>query len=156
MFDSFERFKDAHNRGQSIVVLYLGDYDPSGMDMIRDIRDRIKEFYEWYHLSQEWEPGDDDYGWYGNMDFTVTPIALTREQIKKYNPPPNPAKRTDPRSKWFIDEHGTSSWEVDALKPEILNKILKDAIVELIDLDKFQEKLNQEEVDKKRITSIIS
>lgn len=89
------------------------------------------------------------------MDFTVTPIALTREQIDKYNPPPNPAKRTDPRAQGFIDEHGTSSWEVDALKPEVLNKILKDAIVELIDIDKFQEKLDQEEVDKKRITSII-
>jgi predicted ATP-dependent endonuclease of OLD family len=46
MFDSFERFKDAYNNDKSIVILYLGDYDPSGMDMIRDIRDRIKEFYE--------------------------------------------------------------------------------------------------------------
>ena len=154
MFDSFERFKDAYNNDKSIVILYLGDYDPSGMDMIRDIRDRIKEFYEWYKNLED--ASHSEYDDYSDMDFTVTPIALTREQITKYNPPPNPAKRTDPRSKWFIDEHGTSSWEVDALKPEILNTILTDAIIDLIDIEKFQKKLDQEKVDKARITSIIS
>lgn len=154
MHDAFERFANAHDRSQSIVVLYLWDYDPSGMDMIRDIRDRIKEFYEGYKDLEDDTQCDSNY--YGNMDFTVEPIALTREQIKKYNPPPNPAKRTDPRSQGFIDEHGTSSWEVDALKPEILNKILTDAILSHIDMEKFQEKIDQEELDKKRITSIIS
>jgi hypothetical protein len=44
---------------------------------------------------------------------------------------------------------------VDALKPEVLNTILTDAIVDLIDIEKFQEKLDQEKVDKARISKII-
>jgi len=44
MFDSYQRFKDAHEEGKAVKILYLGDYDPSGMDMIRDIRERTLEF----------------------------------------------------------------------------------------------------------------
>ena len=44
MYDSYKRFSSAINRNQKVYILYLGDFDPSGVDMIRDIRDRIKEF----------------------------------------------------------------------------------------------------------------
>jgi hypothetical protein len=86
--------------------------------------------------------------------FQIVPIALTKEQIKQYNPPPNPAKITDPRAKDFIEKHGKTSWEVDALKPEVLNEILKQAIEENIDIDKFEEILAEEEADKEKIEEI--
>lgn len=44
MFDSYQRFKRAYKGNQSVKVLYLGDFDPSGVDMIRDIRSRVIEF----------------------------------------------------------------------------------------------------------------
>ena len=44
MYDSYNRFKEAIENKQRVTILYLGDYDPSGIDMIRDIRDRITEF----------------------------------------------------------------------------------------------------------------
>ena len=43
---------------------------------------------------------------------------------------------------------------MDALKPEVLNKILKDAIEENIDLDKFEEILQEEEADKEKLEEI--
>lgn len=81
------------------------------------------------------------------MDFEIVPIALTREQIDLYNPPPNPAKTTDPRSGKFISENGHQSWEVDALKPQVLNTLLDTAITEFIDVDKYEAVIEQEKQD---------
>jgi hypothetical protein len=147
MFDSYQRFKTAHEQGQAVKILYLGDYDPSGMDMIRDIRERTLEFIM----------GDADSNIYDEDDFkfSVTPIALTREQINRYNPPPNPAKRTDPRAKDFIKKHGTTSWEVDALRPEVLNQLLKDAILDNINESMYKKIVSRENADKKKLESLI-
>ncbi len=148
MFDSFKRFQDAYTNDQSIHILYLGDYDPSGIDMIRDIKSRILEFamgsYDW-----ETENEAEDY-----FNFSITPIALTRRQINQYNPPPNPAKTTDPRAKDFIKKFGATSWEVDALKPEVLNQLLTDAIKANIDEDVFDNIVAREQADKDKLRSL--
>ena len=149
MFDAYNRFKNGIKEildgnpddGANVIIFYLGDFDPSGMDMIRDVEDRIREFatkdFEYFPLE-------------------VIPIALTKEQIKKYNPPPNPAKRTDPRAKKFIAEHGSTSWEVDALPPNVLNKLLEDAIKDNINVSRFKEIVGREEADKDRLTRLIN
>ena len=142
MYDSFERFKAAYENEQTVKILYLGDFDPSGMDMIRDIRDRTMEFVDGYY--------DNDH----DLVFDIQPIALTRNQIKQYNPPPNPAKITDPRAKEFIKEHGATSWEVDALPPNVLNSLLEDAILENIDEDAYLEIVSREDADKKKLNSL--
>lgn len=150
MFDAYQRFSSAIEHGQSVKVLYLGDYDPSGIDMIRDIRDRIAEF------------AMGEYGYYSieealvEFNFSIEPIALTREQIKKYKPPPNPAKVTDPRAKEFIRNHGSKSWEVDALRPDVLSRLLDDAIRSNIDEDVFNEVIEREESDKVKLKSLMS
>lgn len=163
MYDAFNRFKKAHENNQQIKILYLGDFDPSGVDMIRDIRSRILEFFiGYYQLNQDeyGEPNDlseDD--WSAAADsiglaFKVIPVALTREQIRLHRPPPNPAKKTDPRSKDFIKLHGSSSWEVDALKPEVLNDLLTLAIKESIDLKLYEKILKNEKKDIKKLESL--
>ena len=76
---------------------------------------------------------------------------MTREQITRYRPPANPAKKTDPRSKKFIKKHGSQSWEVDALRPEVLNTLLESSIRSLIDEDLYFEIIRQEEADVKKI-----
>ncbi len=98
MYDSYERLEGEEQPKR--IILYLGDYDASGLDMIRDVRERLNEF--------------------GVEGLEVIPIALTKEQIEKYSPPPNPAKITDSRAKWYIEKYGNKSWEVDALRPEVL------------------------------------
>lgn len=140
MYDSFIRFRDnGYYEDKPIRVLYLGDYDPSGLDMIRDITNRINEF--------SGGAGFDDF----EFNFKIVPIALTKKQIEEHNPPPNPAKLTDPRSKNYTDKHGFQSWEVDALRPEILNDILEENIHSLIDLDLYNSVVEQE---KKHIANL--
>lgn len=132
--DAFNRYETQIERGKKIIMLYLGDHDPSGMDMIRDIKERISEMLE--------EKG------HFNL-FDVKPIALTKKQIKFYNPPKNPTKLTDPRSKWYIKKFGSSSWEVDALEPKVLNKLVSDNIKNEIDMNLFEQQKAKEILIKK-------
>lgn len=132
MYDASKRMLVSGNPAK---ILYVGDYDPSGLDMLRDIRERLEEF--------------------GVEDFEVIPVALTMEQIKQYNPPPNPAKIKDPRAGWYLAEHGNQSWELDALSPEALEQIVRDAVIEQLDEAAFEEMLEQENVDKERLRKLI-
>lgn len=133
MHDAFKRIRRAEREGKNTYILYLGDHDASGLDMIRDIRDRLTEF----GVSPE-----------------VIPIGLTMEQIKQYTPPPNPAKITDPRAKWYIQKFGNTSWEVDALTPQVLHQLVRDNVDDLIDSDLFNAKIKQEEKDKKKLEKL--
>ncbi|HEC66416.1 MAG TPA: hypothetical protein ENI23_14105 [bacterium] len=119
---------------KKIVILYLGDHDPSGLDMVRDIEDRLNEF---------------------GVFPEVRPIGLTMAQIKKYNPPANPAKITDPRAKWYIEEYGDNSWEVDALNPKTLHQLVEKNVEELIDMELFEEVIRKEGRDKKKLLRFI-
>ena len=129
MFEAYKRF----SKHDTSTILYLGDHDPSGLDMIRDVRDRLIEF---------------------GVLLDVVHIAITKQQIEKFNPPPNPAKITDPRAKWYIKKHGNTSWEVDALNPATLNTLLTYHIEARINMDLFDEQLEKEEVGKKRLRKL--
>src|SRR6185437_8884350 len=131
MFDSAQRFKEAQDNDKQLLLFYLGDHDPSGEDMVRDIRERMRMF-------------EVDY-------LTVTKLALTWDQIQKYNPPPNPAKLSDSRAKAYIAKHGTSSWEVDALPPNVLQQIIRDAFKAEIDESLVKAIKAKEARDKQRL-----
>ena len=133
MYESANRFTD--HEDQQPVLLYLGDHDPSGEDMVRDIRDRLIMF--------------------GVDRIEVRKIALTMAQVEQYNPPPNPAKLTDPRSDGYIAKHGDSSWEVDALPPEVLAKIIKKNIRKVLDQELMDEVIAREEVDKDKLRNLV-
>lgn len=122
-----ERMISAHPIGSS-VVLYLGDHDPSGEDMVRDVRDRLEEF--------------------GVPDLEVVKLALTKAQIRKFDPPPNPAKMTDSRAAAYVAEHGEHSWELDALPPRVLNQIVERAISAVVDADKMGATLAREDRER--------
>ena len=127
MHDAYERL----DRHPNTYILYLGDHDPSGLDMVRDIEKRLDDF--------------------GMENLVVRHVAITREQIAEYQPPPNPAKVTDPRANDYIALHGDSSWEVDALNPETLHELLIEQIEGLIDHDKYERMLEREASDKERL-----
>jgi hypothetical protein len=123
--------------GKKVVILYLGDHDPSGIDMVRDIKERLIEFFTMGDdlVLDEYEVRE---------NFQVKSIALTKEQIETHNPPPNPAKITDPRAKNYIKEHGQVSWELDSLDPESLIEITEDGIAEFLDKEKYEEVIQKE------------
>lgn len=202
MYDAFVRFYKALKRKQKVVILYLGDHDPSGLDMVRDVRDRVTEMlanYEplnrmvvadvraydaeygenaYFHkVTEDYGVGEDmlvkltkeqrkEHGGKKYMynfskawvrqRFTVEAVALTREQIDEYDPPPNPAKMTDTRGAAYMDQHGDSSWELDALPPDALQGILEDAIQRHIDVDLYDEVLRAESNDNDSIDDLIA
>lgn len=135
LYDLAERISHQISEGKYAIVLYFGDHDPSGLDMVRDITDRITEF-----LTQ---------GEYRTQPlFEINPVSLTMEQIESYSPPPNPAKITDPRAKWYIKKHGKVSWELDAIDALELRKIAEKSILEYLDLDKYNVWIDQENEEK--------
>lgn len=122
-YDASKRFIEQAEDGKECVCLYAGDHDPSGLDMIRDFRDRMETF---------------------GADVLVKPIALTRAQIRQYRCPPNPARMTDARAAGYVAEHGRQSWEIDALDPKVLRKIAHAAIRALADEEMMAEVLGRQ------------
>lgn len=104
------------------VILHLGDHDPSGIDMTRDIRDRLEMF------------GD-------GADIEVDRIALNMDQIKRLNPPPNPARITDSRYQKYRVEFGDESWELDALEPKVITGLIGKNVDLLTDGQLRQDRL---------------
>lgn len=102
----FIRQGDRENR----FIIHLGDHDPSGIDMTRDIQERLSMF---------------------GADVYVKRVALTMNQISTYNPPPNPAKITDSRCGKYIAEYGDESWELDALEPQVITNLINNEVTAL-------------------------
>lgn len=129
MYESAQRLKyKMKDRPGYAKVLYLGDHDPSGEDMVRDITDRLTMFRVERLL--------------------VEKVGLTIDQVHQYKLPPNPAKVTDPRAKKYIEKHGQVSWEVDALPPDDLTEIITGRLNSLVDHTKMRVILNQEKEAK--------
>jgi hypothetical protein len=138
IYDIAQRLKEQIKNGKQCIVLYLGDHDPSGLDMIRDIKVRLKEFLT---------GGDDPV----DPDFDVIQIALNMKQIKQYNPPPNPAKITDPRAKGYITNFGNMSWELDSLKPNVLIQLTEQGILQYLDVTKYNTWIQQEKKESEKL-----
>jgi hypothetical protein len=113
---------------QDMVVLHFGDHDPSGIDMTRDISERLDL------LSYE--------------AIEVHRVALNMDQVELYNPPPNPAKLTDSRVGAYILEYGRDSWELDALEPSVMVDLIRDQVLALRDDTPWQEALDREEEER--------
>ncbi len=111
--------------GKPTTVLYFGDFDPSGIDIERDLSERLEK--------------------YGAKDFTVQRIALTADQIKKYRLPPMPVKMSDARADSFLEEHGDRAVELDALDPNLLQITVRKAIVKSINMRKWNTRLRKTE-----------
>ena len=142
IYQSYERLSRIMNSGKSATILYFGDHDPSGLDMVRDIEERLRFMFE---------KGDCCKSGY---NFTVEAIGLTMEQISLYNLPENPTKITDTRADSYIKKFGPKCWEVDALSPEILTALLEEAIVTKINLVQFVQKLEEEQNDRAELMEI--
>lgn len=88
---------------------------------------------------------------YVEPDFEVKQIALNMEQIKEFNPPPNPAKLTDPRAKWYITKFGQVSWELDSLPPEVLIELAEKGILEYLNITKYNKVIAREKREIKQL-----
>ena len=123
-------------KDQEVLILHLGDHDPSGIDMTRDIEERLSLFSD-------------------NATFEMRRIALTMEQIEELSPPPNPAKITDSRYGGYVTRYGEESWELDALEPQYIANLIRDNIEQERDEDKWNEAIDKQERERGQIDTII-
>lgn len=166
MWAAGTRIGEYLRNGEQTLILHIGDHDPSGLDMTRDIEDRLRTFVtqDWLNefpvrqpltrgnirVSQREEMrnqgsniGDSELPW------QVKRIALTMEQIEQYNPPPNFAKMSDSRFQKYEEETGLhESWELDALDPAVMDELIQDEIDAFRDDEKFAEAEVAQEKDR--------
>lgn len=120
------RYSRQKELGKRLVLLHLGDHDPSGIDMTRDNKERL-EFFAMEH------------------GIEVRRLALNMDQVQKYSPPPQFAKQTDSRYESYARVHGTESWELDALRQSVIGKLITDALDSLIDKEKWDASMAKEQ-----------
>lgn len=149
-YRAYKRIFEYLRVGKLVTILYFGDHDPSGLDMVRDIRDRLYFFMRNGHYAEVFKSVDVD------RVLSIRPIGLTMEQIKKYKLPPNPTKLTDTRTAAYVEQFGTTCWEVDALEPTVLTAIVEENIEGIIDIQLYDEMMEKEEKDRAKLTKIIA
>lgn len=135
MWGASQRLIKKIDSGKLVHIIHLGDHDPSGMDMSRDIKDRLTLFLQGRHVH-------------------VLRAALNKSQIDRYNPPPNPAKVTDSRAKAYIAQYGDFSWELDALPPNVLSDIVSRAVSMYRDEKLWQASLDKEKRGRKTLKTL--
>lgn len=146
MWNAANRVGEYLRNGEQTLILHIGDHDPSGLDMTRDVEARLRTF-----ISRDWanefmgsgshtrgairssmtevlrEQGCSILG--GEYPWQVKRIALTIGQIEQYEPPPNYAKQSDSRFEAYMEATGLDeSWELDALDPYVMEELIQDEI----------------------------
>lgn len=119
--DMFSRLREAHEAGKIPVIIYFGDYDPSGDDIPRSIVANLERF---------------------GMEVELRRVALNDQQVKDWRLPHAPTKETDSRTANWT---GIGQVELDAVKPEKLIELLDNALAELFDEDLFAELIETED-----------
>lgn len=125
LYELSERLRDAQSVGKQPIILYFGDYDPSGEDIPRSIGENLQKF--------------------GIYDVEIRRIALMEQQVIEWKLPPAPAKETDSRT---ANWDGLGQVELDAVKPEKLISMLNDAVNEIFDQDLYDELITQENEER--------
>ena len=129
-----KRFAEYRERGQDVVVLHLGDHDPSGIDMTRDNDTRLALF--------------------AREEVAVRRLALNFDQIETYDPPPNPAKLSDSRYERYYADYGSESWELDALDPRVIQELIGEAVTEYRDEDAWRAMTDRENDEREQLSVV--
>lgn len=133
-YEAGRRFRTYRSYGQTPIVFHFGDHDPSGIDMTRDNDDRLKMFTR--------------------FGVEVKRLALTMAQVEQYDLPPNPAKEIDSRCADYVANYGNVSWELDALEPTVIGTLIREAVGELIDPDKWADALAVETENRDTLKAV--
>lgn len=123
--DAAIRFRAAYHQGKTPIILYFGDYDPSGEDIPRSIEENLEN------------------------DFSIVVImrrvALMEHQVKAWNLPPAPAKEGDSRTAAW---EGLGQVELDAVDPRDIQRLCTESIEEIFDHDLYEQLLETEDQEK--------
>jgi hypothetical protein len=112
------------------TILYCGDFDPSGEDMLRSLRERLRCF---------------------GVDPVITKGALTADDVARYQLPPEFTKAADTRRAALVAKHGDSAVELDALPVDVLRERLVAEVEALMDLDALADVRRIEAEERQRL-----
>lgn len=137
LYEAGKRLEMYKKAGYETIVLYLGDHDPSGVQMT--------------------EVSDERASMYARHTIDFRRVALTLPQIEEFSPPPNFVKETDSRTKWYVDRFETEEcWELDALSPKTVDQIIRAQVEPLIDKAAWGKTVAEEEEHRRVLSEIIS
>jgi len=171
MWAAAMRLRSKLEAGKKCHIIHLGDHDPSGIDMSRDIEDRLTMFMRLHVLQAHVravgavKEGGTKEAWRDRVGavvmedesylepVTIHRIALNMDQIEEYDPPPNPAKLTDARAAGYIEKFGYKSWELDALEPSVITQLITDTVVELRDQEAWEQISIEEDKHKEQLSA---
>jgi hypothetical protein len=126
----------AQDDPRPLIVLYVGDWDPSGLHMSAvDLPKRLG-----------------DYG----APLPITRLAITEAEARATGLPSFDArtKQTDARYRWFVERHGTTCWEVDAMSPVTLRETVQFAVEQCIDWDAWQRCAQTEQAERRSLQQV--
>lgn len=125
--DFFDRAEKAIMRDQMPIILYFGDLDPSGVQMLEATRETLENEM-------------------GLEGVEYKRIGLSPEQVEYYDLPQDPtaAKPADSRYKKYVEKYGTIAVELDSIRPDLLQVLIRNAIEAEIDMDLFEDQKDQE------------
>jgi hypothetical protein len=104
-----EAAEDIERDGRPTYVYVLTDFDPSGVSIAEKVEEELTARAPF-------------------SEIIVERLAVDREQIDRWNLPTRPTKANDTRAAKFRRLHGTDSVELDAIPPDELRKLVRDAI----------------------------
>lgn len=137
LYEAGKRLEAYKRAGYETTILYLGDHDPSGVQMTEVSQERVDM--------------------YARHEIDFRRIALTLPQIGEFKPPPNFVKENDSRTKWYVERFETEEcWELDALSPRIVDKLIRDEVEPMIDREAWDKTLATEEEHRTVLSEIIS
>lgn len=137
LYEAGKRLASYRDAGYQTLVLYAGDHDPSGIQMGEKSEERINL--------------------YAGGDIEFRRIALTLDQVNEYKPPDNFAKETDSRYKQYVERFEREEcWELDALKPNIVDELIRAQIEPLIDRKAWDKTMEDEKEHLATLGEIIS
>ena len=113
------------------TVLYFGDFDPTGLDIYRDIEENLEGFAR------------------------TERIALTEDQITQYSLVPQITKDGDTRQAKFVERYGDACYELDALPPDAFREIVREAFQEHIDEEQVRLVAEREEAEVQQLVEML-
>ncbi len=118
---------------RQVVIFHLGDHDPIGLDMSRDIFERLGQF---------------------GANPIFKRLALNSNQIEEYKPLQHPIKVTDSKYHEYIRRYGDQCWELDSLTPSVLTGLIQSGIDEYLDVKSFRRSTDAEMSEKAFIAKL--
>lgn len=130
------RLRENMDANQQPYIIHFGDHDPSGIDMSRDITERLQSTFM--------------------ADCEFQRVALTMEQVNSFNPPLpcDPAKVTDSRYKAYVKRFGDDSWELDAIEPAKFRELIESQINGIRNKAQWQRDIFNEQDKRAELTKL--